>query len=60
MWLAVLTCKWDGVIILNSWSLPFFLYFTSAYLHTHIHTFYLYFKIEVLLYHNQLWVVIVI
>ena len=36
MWLAVLTCKWDGVIILNSWPLPFFIYFTSAYIHTHI------------------------
>ena len=37
MWLAVLTCKWDGVIILNSWPLPFFVYFTSAYIHTHIY-----------------------
>ena len=36
MWLAVLTCKWDGVIILNSWLLPFFVYITSAYIHTHI------------------------
>ena len=36
MWLAVLTCKWDGVIILNSWPLPFFVYFTRAYIHTHI------------------------
>ena len=32
MWLAVLTCKWDGVIIF----IIIFVYFTSAYIHTHI------------------------
>ena len=32
MWLAVLTCKWDGVIIF----IIIFVYFTRAYIHTHI------------------------